>query len=71
MGYLKRGSSHFKAKDQKYYETYPVTRANFKKVCETQGWNYKAFEEIESGEWYFSPCKTFNRKKYFYKRKEV
>lgn len=60
------GPANHNAKPPEYYETTPVLRSNFKKICATQGWNFDDFIEYGSSEWYISPDYTYSKRKYFY-----
>lgn len=56
------GANHYMNKTKLHYETFAVTRTNFKQRCIVNGWNICDFEEIYSG--IKSSCRS---KKYFYK----
>jgi hypothetical protein len=50
-------------KSIEHYATKPLTRGDFKKVCQRNKWWDKKFIEIDSGE------KKGTNKKYYYKEK--
>lgn len=39
-------------KGKEYYETTPVFRANFKRVCIRNSWKFENFQEIWDGTWF-------------------
>lgn len=48
---------------KKYYENNSVFRANFKKVCNRNGWKFENFQEIWYGEWF--KVEGYRRKRKF------
>lgn len=48
-------------KSKEYYSTTPITKGNFKKICNCRGWNFKTFIAIPLEE------KTSYSKKFYYK----
>ncbi|MGL6100691.1 MAG: hypothetical protein ACRC0G_13810 [Fusobacteriaceae bacterium] len=61
-----RGSNNFRAKNKNFYKKNSCQRANFKKICRRQNWDFDNFEEIKT-----EKINCRGARYYFYKEKGV
>lgn len=46
MNYSHAGNKSVLAKPKEFYTTNPVFKSNFKKACQSKGWEYDSFKEV-------------------------